>query len=170
MIQDVNDSPITKIRSVDDGFCIPLGAEGRVGLMLARAGTALVDAAEHKFASVGIDAREYSVLAILQADSPSSQLELAKLLGKAPALVVASVDDLEARGLVERTRDPADRRRSRVTLTKAGEKTLAACDTLADEAVGELLPGLDADEIVQLRSLLSKGLPFGLSEWATQAR
>jgi len=142
----------------DDGFCIPRGAETRMPLLLARAGAVLVETADTVLAPVGLDGRSYSVLAILATDGPGSQLELARLLGKAPALVVTAVDELEARGLVERTRDPADRRRSRVMLTKEGERTLAQADELADAAAASLLGGLDADELAQLHDLLLRGL------------
>lgn len=152
--------------SVEPDFCLPLAAGGRTGLLLAGAGGLLNDLADVKLAPAGIDGREYSILAILKADSPGSQLEISRLLGKAPALVVAAIDDLEARGLVARTRDPADRRRSRVTITAAGAKALDEGDKLADALVVELFPGLDAGEIQQLQDLLAKGLSLGLPDWA----
>jgi DNA-binding MarR family transcriptional regulator len=159
MIQVMNDSSVGRLLAVLDGdFCIPRGNETRMALLLARAGAYLLDSADEVLAPVGIDGRGYSILAILNSDGPGSQLELARLLGKAPALVVTAVDELEARGLVERTRDPADRRRSRVMLTKAGERTLEKADKLADEAAAALLSGLDADELAQLHDLLLRGL------------
>jgi DNA-binding MarR family transcriptional regulator len=142
----------------DGAFCLPRGNEDRIALLLARAGGFLLESADEVLAPVGIDGRGYSILAILHSDGPGSQLELARLLGKAPALVVTAIDELEARGLVERTRDPADRRRSRVMLTKAGERALAKADELADEAAAALLSGLDADELAQLHDLLLRGL------------
>ena len=39
-----------------------------------------------------------------------------------------------------RTRDPADRRRSRVTVTAAGTKALAHADELAEADVAEVFP------------------------------
>ena len=111
-----------------------------------------------KLAASGLDSREYSILSILDTDGPGSQQELARLLGKAPAIVVAAIDDLEERGLVTRTRDPADRRRSRVTVTKAGSKALSHADKLAEAAVAELFTGLDAGELRQLQDLLARGL------------
>ena len=57
-----------------------------------------------------------------------------------------------------RTRDPADRRRLRVTLTKRGSKALSDADELAEAAVAELFTGLDADDLRQLRDLLVRGL------------
>ncbi len=155
----MNDLSVGRLCPVSDGgLCIPRGDETRMPLLLARAGAFLIDSADDLMEQVGIDGRAYSILAILATDGPGSQLELARLLGKAPALVVTAVDDLEAKGLVERTRDPADRRRSRVMLTKAGERVLTKADKLADEAAADLLSGLDADELAQLHDLLLRGL------------
>src|SRR5918997_1859126 len=100
--------------------CIPRGATSRAALLLASAGDFLLQGADETLAASGLDGRAYSILSIIATDGPGTQQELARLLNKAPAIVVAAVDDLEARGFVERTRDPADRRRSRVTVTKTG--------------------------------------------------
>jgi DNA-binding MarR family transcriptional regulator len=139
-------------------LCIPRGAQGRTALLLVGAGSLLSAIGDDKLAASGLDSREYSILSILDTDGPGSQQELARLLNKAPAIVVAAVDDLEERGLVTRTRDPADRRRSRVTLTKGGSKALSHADTLAEAAVAELLTGLGASELRQLQDLLARGL------------
>ena len=138
--------------------CVSSGAANRLALLLVHAGSALVASADAHLAPVDLDGRGYSILSIIESDDPGSQQEIARLLGKAPALVVSAIDDLEARGLVERTRDPQDRRRSRVTLTAAGRRTLRRAHQLADRAVAELLPGLDADELDELRVLLARGL------------
>src|SRR5512132_2859932 len=139
-------------------LCIPRGARGRTALLLVGAGSLLSEIGDDKLAAGGLDSREYSILSILDTDGPGSQQELARLLGKAPAIVVAAIDDLEERGLVTRTRDPADRRRTRVTLTKSGSKALTHADELAEAAVAELLTGLDAGELRQLQDLLARGL------------
>src|SRR5690349_6362746 len=98
--------------TADGELCIPKAATGRTALLLVNIGTALSEVGDDRLATVGLDAREYAILSILDADGPGSQQELAGLLGKAPAIVVAAVDALESRGLVARTRDPSDRRRS----------------------------------------------------------
>jgi MarR family transcriptional regulator, lower aerobic nicotinate degradation pathway regulator len=137
---------------------IPRAAAGRAALLLVNVGVALSEIADRQLAAAGVDGREYAILSILQSDGPGTQLELARLLGKAPAVVVAAIDALEDRGLVERARDPSDRRRSRVTVTPAGGRVLRKADVLADDAVAELLAGLDADGLSDLRELLTRGL------------
>jgi DNA-binding MarR family transcriptional regulator len=137
---------------------IPLGMEGRTAMLLARIGGVIGEVGDERLATVDIDANDYAILAILDTDGPGSQHELAELLGKAPGLLVATIDDLERRKLVERLRDPADRRRSRVALTKAGKRALTRADKVADELIAELFPGLDAAERKQLARLLEDGL------------
>lgn len=144
------------------GAPIPRCAAGSAALLLSWAGTAIADSGDERLSVVGIDAREYSILSILETDGPGSQQELARLLGKVPAIVVSAVDSLERRGLVERTRDPADRRRTRVTLTAAGTDTLAKAHRVADATVAELFSGLDAAELRQLQELMTRGMGLEL--------
>jgi MarR family transcriptional regulator, lower aerobic nicotinate degradation pathway regulator len=162
IVQALNDLPgharVAPVVTPAAELCIPRGAQGRTALLLVGAGSLLSAIGDDKLAASGLDSREYSILSILDTDGPGSQQELARLLGKAPAIVVAAVDDLEDRGLVTRTRDPADRRRSRVTVTKAGSKALSHADELAAAAVAELFAGLDAGDLRQLQDLLGRGL------------
>jgi DNA-binding MarR family transcriptional regulator len=129
----------------------------RPSLLLARIGTALEAAADVWLAPSGLTGRDYAVLAILSADNPDTQLDLARMLGKAPGIVVIAVDRLEQAGLVERQRDPADRRRSRVAVTAEGRRALRKADRIADGGLVQLLPGLEAPERQFLFDLLARG-------------
>lgn len=143
---------------MDSEQCLSRASTARSGLLLVGAGTLLAERADDTLGRAGLTGRDWTVLAILDEDGPGSQQELARLMGRAPAVIVAAVDVLEERGLVERTRDPADRRRSRVTITPQGAEALRHGDRLADEAVASLLAGLDPDELRQLHDLLARGL------------
>jgi DNA-binding MarR family transcriptional regulator len=156
MIQDMNDS--ASEQGCFGAVPIPRCAAGHLALLLSFAGTAILDSADERLSVVGLTGREYSILSILETDGPGSQQELARLLGKVPAMVVSAVDALEQRGLVARTRDPADRRRSRVTLTDVGAHALEQAHAVADATVAELFGGLDADELRQLTDLMTRGL------------
>ena len=161
----MNDSPTETPDSTTREPCLIAGkyplafaAETRPGLLLGRLGSVLRDVADERLRDLGLDGRDYSILAILAVDGPDSQFQLAGLIGTAPGVIVSAIDGLESDGLVERTRDPADRRRTVVTLTAAGRRKLARADALSDKTVGEMLRGLDHAEIEQLRTLLVKGL------------
>ena len=162
----MNDSPAEQADTPAAEQCIviagkyPLAfaAETRTGLLLGRLGAVLADIADERLGDIGLSARDYGILAILAVDGPGSQFQLAGLLGKAPGIIVSAIDALQRHGLVKRTRDPEDRRRSIVTLTTAGQRKLARADALADKTVAEILPGLNQTELEQLRTLLVKGL------------
>jgi DNA-binding MarR family transcriptional regulator len=140
------------------GLAVPAGVASRPSLLLARIGTALEAAADQWLAPSGLTGRDYAVLAILTSDIPDTQLDLARMLGKAPGIVVIAVDRLEQAGLVERQRDPADRRRSRVAVTAEGRRALRKADRIADGGLAQLLPGLEAPERTLLCDLLARGV------------
>jgi DNA-binding MarR family transcriptional regulator len=72
----------------------------------------------------------------------------------APSMLVTLLNPLEADGLVARERDPGDRRRHFVTLTRSGEKQLASASRAQKEAEDALFASLDDDQREQLRGLL----------------
>lgn len=146
------------VASVDVGCPVPQAAADRLAYLLVALGSRLGELAEAPLAELGLDGHDYSVLAILAVDGPGSQHEIAKLMNKAPGVIVAAVDQLEAKGYVERQRDPADRRRSRVTPTAAGIDALTRADGVGVQLVAEALPGLDAAEVATLQALLQRGL------------
>jgi DNA-binding MarR family transcriptional regulator len=97
-------------------------------------------------------------LLIISRHQPVSQREVSHLLGIDPADIVGVVDILERAGLVTRERDPEDRRRYALSLTRAGAGRLARIDTLRRAAVEQVLAGLDVDERVQLARLVTKAM------------
>lgn len=66
------------------------------------------------------------------------------------------MDELATTGCVERTRDPADRRRVAVTLTEAGRAALAELNAEAAAVQDEVLAPLSASECEQLAGLLGR--------------
>jgi DNA-binding MarR family transcriptional regulator len=140
------------------GCALPQAAAGRLAFMLAVLGSRIEELAEVTLPGLGLDGHDYTVLAILSADGPDTQHEIARLMNKAPGVVVAAVDQLEAKGLVERQRDPADRRRSRVTPTRTGIAALKKADGAGEQILADALPMLSSDELEMLRELLERGV------------
>ena len=97
-------------------------------------------------------------LAVLADDRPGSQLELARLLGCVAAVVVQIADDLEAAGFAERTRDPADRRRSMLTITPAGRRALERGDEVARRLEDDLFGHASAADRERLHEVLRDAL------------
>jgi DNA-binding MarR family transcriptional regulator len=98
---------------------------GDLSFLLARANALTLAAANAALAQHGLKARSYSVLALAADDGRPTQRELAEFLRLDPSQVVALVDELERRRLVERRTDPADRRANVLVATDAGRALFA---------------------------------------------
>ena len=96
------------------------------------------------------------MLHVVAAREPVSQREVSDALLLDPSDVVTLVDILERAGLVERKRDPADRRRYALEVTTAGQLAVVRLREINHEANQELLAPLDADERAQLAALLAR--------------
>ncbi|WP_329564412.1 MarR family winged helix-turn-helix transcriptional regulator [Kitasatospora sp. NBC_01266] len=95
-----------------------------------------------------------SILAALADFGPHAQRELAERLGIDASDTVRLLDELSRGGLVERTRSTTDRRRIQVTLTPAGQATLADLRNEAAAVQDEVLAPLSPAERAQLHQLL----------------
>jgi DNA-binding MarR family transcriptional regulator len=105
---------------------------------------------------LGIGPREFLLLRFVAASGGQSQQALAERLGVPPSRMVALIDDLEGRGLVERRPDPEDRRIRAVHLTRKGGQTLERAAEVAIEYERKLCSPLAEDERDQLIDLLQK--------------
>ena len=114
----------------------------RLGYLLKHAQQRLAQAAGPVMAQYGIDGRELAVLTVLAVDYPLSQHEAAERLGVDRTTMVALVDGLEAKGLVERQRSLQDRRKNIVQLTDAGADCLDGAGRARDEVEREFLAPL----------------------------
>jgi DNA-binding MarR family transcriptional regulator len=85
-----------------------------------------------------------------------SQQELARHLGTPATRLVALVDGLEQRGLVERRRNPDDRRLYAVHLTETGRRVMTRLSRVAREHDDAMLDGLDPGQRAQLHELLTR--------------
>ena len=128
----------------------------RLAYLLKRAFLDLEELHREHLDPLGINGRELSVLLLLDAREPESQQAAAERLQVDRTTMVALLDGLEAKGLVARQADPADRRRNVVALTNKGRRTLEKAVRASDEAEARLLEGLDRSERTQLRSLLAR--------------
>ncbi|GGP82939.1 MarR family winged helix-turn-helix transcriptional regulator [Saccharothrix coeruleofusca] len=111
-------------------------------------GLAAVDARGHHF----------RLLAELDRIGPVSQATLGRSSGIHLSDVVAALNELADRGLVERTPDPVDRRRNTVTITAAGRRQLRRQERRLARVQEELLAPLSLPEREQLTRLLGEVL------------
>ncbi|WP_344355494.1 MarR family winged helix-turn-helix transcriptional regulator [Streptomyces gobitricini] len=108
-------------------------------------------AAEHSL--TGAQARVLGLLAL----EPTPMRRIARSLRCEPSNVTGIVDRLEARGLVERRPDPADRRVKIAAATDEGRATARRLRDALDFA-REPLAGLSEQERTALRDLLRRML------------
>lgn len=105
---------------------------------------------------LGISRRHFGVLAVLGEEKPLSQVEIGERLGIDRNTMVLLLDDLQAKALVTRRRDPADRRAHLVALTDAGRDALVSSTDAARRTNDEVFAPLSPDERALLHSLLSR--------------
>jgi DNA-binding MarR family transcriptional regulator len=104
---------------------------------------------------LGIQIRHFGALRKIS-QGAASQRAVAEHLGVSDPVVVELVDALEARGLVARRRDPADRRANTLWLTEAGEQTLRTADERLTAITAELTRPIGDDGRDELNALLRK--------------
>jgi DNA-binding MarR family transcriptional regulator len=122
--------------------------------LLKRLGFAVKDKAMEAYERSGLHPYHHAVLAVLDEGSRETQGAIADALGYDRGQLVGLLDELEDRGLVERRRDPADRRRHIVRLTPAGKRALAKLRALARQLDDDFLASLDEEERAQLHALV----------------
>ncbi|UYM06420.1 MarR family winged helix-turn-helix transcriptional regulator [Solicola gregarius] len=105
---------------------------------------------------LGIDPREMVVLRMVAAEPGRTQRSLGPALDVPPSRIVAVIDALEARGLVERRARPDDRRANALHLTRRGKSTLSKLMNVSREHEQAMTEGLSRAESATLGRLLSK--------------
>jgi len=114
----------------------------------------------------------FRVLNLIDAAEGRSQQAIGEAIQVPPSRMVALVDELERRGLVERRPDPGDRRIRALFLTRKGRETLSRGREIAKAHERELTRGMaaaDRERLVELlqqmvdRQTIGKGVHPGLS-------
>jgi MarR family transcriptional regulator, lower aerobic nicotinate degradation pathway regulator len=136
------------------GPCLPLELISSPVIVLGRLGYEIKRHAIEALEEAGASLYHYSVLALLAEGASETQASIADTLKLDRSQLVGLLDSLEEDGLIERRRDPNDRRRHMVRLTAAGEKRLGLLRSLVKEIEDHFLAPLDADERYQLYRLL----------------
>lgn len=122
--------------------------------LLKRLGWAVKDRAVEAFGPTGLSPQHHAVLSLLDEGTPETQGTIADALGYDRSHLVGLLDELEKRELVERKRDPDDRRRHIVKVTPAGKEALLELRAIVKQLEKEFLAPLDAAERRTLHTLL----------------
>ncbi|MCM3883505.1 MarR family winged helix-turn-helix transcriptional regulator [Frankia sp. R82] len=107
---------------------------------------------------LGINLKDLGALAFLRDHARTTQQALAEGLCVDANYCVLMLNDLETAGLIERRRDPADRRRHLVAMTEAGRLALERAEHAQESIEDEVLAGLAPAERDTLARLLRQAL------------
>ena len=126
-----------------------------IGLELARAARTVSRAFDEALAQAGGSLPIWLILLNLKTRQVSSQRELAEAVGVREATLTHHLNALDTRGLVTRTRDPANRRVHVVELTPAGEAAFLRLRDAAAAFDRRLRDGLTDADLDTLAGLLT---------------
>lgn len=126
------------------------------GFLLAQLGLAVTRRYRCALSPIGLKPRETQALLRLRDNGAMSQQALGTALDIDASNLVALLNDLEAVSLISRRRDPDDRRRHVVEISKRGTKLVGEVQRAAAEVEDQFFAELDDDERVTLQGLLSR--------------
>jgi len=123
-------------------------------LLLMRLGFELKARSIAEFGEEGFTPYQFGVLAMLEEGARETQATIADTLRLDRSQLVGLLDSLEEQKLIERRRDPHDRRRQAVSLTPAGKKALVRLRAIIGRLEDEFLAPLDSSEREDLYRVL----------------
>ncbi|MBO0682737.1 MAG: nuclear transport factor 2 family protein [Candidatus Dormibacteraeota bacterium] len=130
--------------------------ESSTGYLLARVGGESRRRWTRVISALGFSGSQHAMLMALAVVGRTSQHQLAEMVGIDPRNAVPVIDQLEERSLIERSREPSDRRRVWLSLTPAGRRSMGQLRRAGEKAERELLSRLTESEQAQLQELLVK--------------
>ena len=124
--------------------------------LLKRLGFTAKDRAMASYEGTGLHPYHYAIMLVLDEGSADTQGSIADALGYDRGQLVGLLDELQEQGLVERQRDPNDRRRHLVRMTTEGTKALRRLRAIARRNEDDFLDPLSEEERAQLHTLLMR--------------
>jgi DNA-binding MarR family transcriptional regulator len=127
-----------------------------IAFLVAQLGAYAAERFGERAAALDFTRPQAGLLRLISRQPGLSQQAVARRLGTPPSRLVALVDGLEQRGLIERRRNPGDRRNYALHLTAAGEQAMAALSQATLEHEQAISAPLTQAERAQLSKLLGK--------------
>ena len=125
--------------------CLPKELVSSTAFLLAKVGMTVKMRMLDELEQIGCGMYEYGVLAVLAEGAQKTQAAIADALSVDRSQLVGVLDTLEGDGLVERKRDPNDRRRHAVSITADGKRRLVKLRSVVKEIERSFLEPLDED-------------------------
>ena len=133
-----------------------MGAMEDLPCEIAETAHALRKAFDRRASALGVTRAQWKVLFRLTRFPGLRQVELADMLDVEPITLCRIVDRLEEAELVERQRDPEDRRAWRLQVTDKAKPLVERLKSLGSELVGEAFADIDRSELDQVRGVLAR--------------
>jgi DNA-binding MarR family transcriptional regulator len=133
---------------------IPVSLSDQVGYLLSKAHMRVHNRANEELQPLGLTVKHYGLLTLLVHEGAVSQGRLGEVMRIDRTTMVALIDELERAGLVDRTRNPDDRRAYALAATAEGKRIQRRAATLMKRVYDETLSPLSADERGELRRML----------------
>lgn len=127
-----------------------------VAYLLSVLGTASSQRWQERMRTLDLDPREVVVLRMVAADPGRTQRSLAPALQVRASHLVAVIDGLEERQLLERRPNPIDRRAHALYLTRRGRTVLGEVMRVSAAHEAELTGGLSVSDRKTLEDLLAR--------------
>ncbi|KQV12029.1 MULTISPECIES: MarR family winged helix-turn-helix transcriptional regulator [unclassified Kitasatospora] len=124
--------------------------------LLGRAATLGHRLVSEQLAEEGVRMPHHAVLCGIAELGPIAQAELSRTVRIDPKDMVTVLNELQAKKLISRTRDPRDARKNALALTTGGRALLRRLEELSDQANDALLAPLAPAERKQLAALLAR--------------
>ena len=105
---------------------------------------------------LGVTRAQWKVLFKLSRKPGLRQVELADMLDLEPITLCRIVDRLEEGGLVERSRDPEDRRAWRLNVTQKARPLIEKLRAVGADLVDQVFDGIDPKDIETARKVLAQ--------------
>jgi MarR family transcriptional regulator for hemolysin len=126
------------------------------GHLISLAARGFARLSEQRLKSLGFGVGQLPVLVALQNGEASTQRDLARFARVEQPPMAQMLARMERDGLIERTRDPADGRSSRIVLTKAAREGMPEAIATLFQGNREALAGFTDAEAEQLVALLTR--------------
>jgi DNA-binding MarR family transcriptional regulator len=123
-------------------------------VLLASAGQRAATLLGRQFSDSGLRPRHGQILMRLEQTGSATQQQLLEEMGVDPSVLVGLLNDLEDASLVERVRDPADRRRHIVRIAEGGRTVVADVHRAVATEHAQLFPGVGEQDLAVLRRVL----------------
>jgi DNA-binding MarR family transcriptional regulator len=105
---------------------------------------------------IGVTRAQWHTLSAVARHEGCNQGTLAEIIEVEPITIARMIDRLEEAGLVERRRDPTDRRAWRIYLSEAAQPLLGQLRSIGQGLSEDALTGLSANERAALDGMLTR--------------